>query len=259
MKKFIVLISAYCFIALSCQKSVSDSSQDNGTAGVDSLIAAGDTLTYEIITADADGWAGIWNEPDGTVGSNPLDSITYGSPVYYRSGWRHSFICPSTPFQAFISAASRLYDEDITANLYKNGKLIKSVTNDAMKGVAKLMVTADTDTLIGTASDPVLMYEVLISDADTTQFEPDAWLGQWNLPDGKVNDFNKPHSTMLYALPSGWRYTFKPLRLPFTMYLAGSSYTPGAATITINFYVNGQPVKTISSNNFIYGNTYVVQ
>ncbi len=259
MKKFIPLLSAYFFIALSCQKSVSDSSLDNGTADADSLIVPGDTITYEIITADPNGWGGIWNEPDGTVGCNPLDSINFGSPVYYQTGWRRSFVCPSTPFQAFISAASRLYDEDITANLYKNGKLIKSVTNDAMKGVTKLLETVNTDTLIGTASDPILTYEVLISDEDTTQFEHDAWLGQWNLPDGKVNDFNKPNSTMLYALPSGWRYTFKPDHLPFTMYLAGSPYTFDGATITINFYVNGHLAKTISTRNFICCNTYVVQ
>lgn len=71
---------------LSCQKSVSDSSsQDNGTADADSLITAGDTITYEIITADPNGWGGIWNEPDGTVGSNPVDSITYGSPITTRA------------------------------------------------------------------------------------------------------------------------------------------------------------------------------
>lgn len=128
-----------------------------------------------------------------------------------------------------------------------------------MKGVTKLLVSVNTDTLVGTPSDPVLTYEVLISDADTAQFEPDAWLGQWNLPDGKVNDFNKPFSTMWYALPSGWRYTFKPHHLPFTMYLAGSPYTFGAATMIINFYVNRQLVKTTSTRNFICCNTYVVQ
>jgi hypothetical protein len=257
MRKRIFPLLAYCIIILSCQKSVSDLSQDNGTAGTDSLVNAGDTLTYEIITADT-AWAGIWNEPDGTLACNPLDSITYGSPQYYKSGWKHSFICPDKPFQAFISAATLLYDQDITANLYKNGKLIKSVTNDAMKGVAKLLVTTNTDTLTGTASDPVLTYEVLISDADFTKFEPDAWTGQWNMPNGKVNDLNKP-LLGLYALPSGWRHTFKPNHLPFTMYLGGTSYTPGAATMTINFYVNGSLVKTVSSQSHIYDNTYVVQ
>jgi hypothetical protein len=259
MKKIMFLVCACYFVMSSCQKSVSDYNVDNGTAGADSLISAGDTITYEILTADANGWSGMWNEPDGTIGCNPLDSITYGSPEYYPDGWKHSFICPNKPFQAFISVATTVYDQDITANLYKNGKLIKSVTNDAMKGVAKLLVTADTDTLIGTASYPVLTYEVLISDADSAVFEPDAWTGQWNMPDGKVNNITWPSLTLLYALPSGWRHTFKPEYLPFTMYLAGGPYTWDAATITINFYVNGQLVKTISSRNFIYGNTYVVQ
>ncbi len=257
MKKIIFLGLAYCVIIFSCQKSISDHSIDNGTAGTDSSINPGDTITYEILTADS-GWSGIWNEPDGTVDCNPVDSITYGSPIYNPSGWRHSFVCPNKPFQAFISAATTLYDQDITANLYKNGKLIKSVTNDAMKGVTKLLVTANTDTLTGTVSDPVLTYEVLISDADTTQFEPDAWQGQWNMPDGKVNDLDQPLFNF-FALPSGWRYAFKPDHLPFTMYLGGGPYTWGAATITINFYVNGARVKTVSSQNVIYGNSYIVQ
>ena len=258
MRKLIFFILACCSIIISCQKSVSDYSQDNGTSGTDSLINAGDTITYEIITSETKGWFGIWNEPDGTVGSNPLDSITYGSPVYYQSGWRHSFVCPSTPFQPFISAATILYDHDITANLYKNGKLIKTVTNEAMKGVTKLLLTADTDTLTGTSNNPVLTYEVLISNADTTKFEPYAWTGQWNMPDGSVSDLNNSLLSA-FAIPSGWRYTFKPDHLPFTMYLGGTPYTPGTATITVNFYVNGGLVKTVSSQNYTYYNQYVVQ
>ena len=258
MKKNIFPLLAYCVIIFSCQKSVSNFSHDNGTTGADSLMNPGDTITYEVLTADTTGWAGIWNEPDGTLACNPLDSVTYGSPEYYKSGWKHSFICPDKPFQAFISVATVLYNEDITVNLYKNGKLIKSVTNDAMKGVAKLLVTANTDILTGTASDPVLTYEVLLSDADITKFEPDAWTGQWNTPDGKVSDFYRPLLD-LYAFPSGWKYTFRPEQLPFTMYLGGASYTPGAATITINFYVNGSLVKTVSSQSYVYGNTYIVQ
>ena len=78
------------------------------------------------------------------------------------------------------------------------------------------------------------------------------------MPDGKVNDLNKPLLDS-YALPSGWKYTFKPDHLPFTMYLAGTPYTTDAATITINFYVNGSLVKTVSSQNYVYGNNYLVQ
>jgi hypothetical protein len=199
----------------------------------------------------------MWNEP-GAFECNPLDSITYGSPIYYPSGWSRSFICPSTPFQAFISAAARGFDKDITANLYKNGKLIKTVTNDAIKGVAKLLVTANTGTLTGTSSDPALTYEVLISDSDVTKFEPDAWTGQWNMPDGKVSDLDK-HLLSLYAIPGGWRYSFRADHLPFTMYVGAASYTPGAATVTVNFYVNGKLVKTVSSREYTYGDSYVVQ
>src|SRR5205814_7709356 len=89
MKKIIFPAIAYCIVMFSCQKSPIDLSVDNGTGngngtgGVDSVISAGDTITYEVLTADATGWAGIWNEPDGTIGYNPLDSGTFGSPVYY--------------------------------------------------------------------------------------------------------------------------------------------------------------------------------
>jgi hypothetical protein len=95
MKKIIFLAIAYCLTTLSCQKSVSNESTDNGTGGVDSLISPGDMITYEILTDDTTGWAGVWNEPDGTVDCNPVDSITYGSPIYNPNGWRHSFVCPT--------------------------------------------------------------------------------------------------------------------------------------------------------------------
>jgi hypothetical protein len=257
MNKILFSLMACC-VKLACQKSVDAGSIDNGTSGTDSIIRPGDTITYEIITADTTGWAGMWNEANGVMGGNSLDSVTFGSPIYYPSGWRHSVICPTTPFQAFISAATVLYDHDITANLYKNGKLIKTVTNDAMKGVTKLLVQASTDGLTGTASNPALTYEVLISEADPAQFEPDAWTGQWNLANGKVNDLDH-HLLGWFAIPGGWRYSFKPDRLPFTMYVGATPYTKGAATVTVNFYVNGSRVKSISSRDYTYGNTYVVQ
>ena len=252
-KIFFILIAALTFFT-ACQKSVSDVDIDNGTQGADSLIEAGDTITYEIITADT-AWSGLWNEPDG-VKTNPLDSVTFGSPVYYKSGWRRSFVCPSTPFQAFISAATILYDKDITANLYKNGKLIKSVKNDEMQGVTKFLVTVNTDTLKGTASDPVLTYEVLVN-GDSTQFEHDAWTGQWTMADGKTD--NASPLADFYPIPSGWRYSFKPKYLPFTMYVDAAPYTIGTSTVTVNYYVNGALVKTTTSNNYTYGNTYVVE
>jgi hypothetical protein len=256
MRKIFLLAVAVCIVFTACQKSVSDVSVDNGTQGSDSLIRAGDTITYEIITNDT-AWDGLWNEPDG-IKMNSLDSVTYGSPVYYKSGWRRSFVCPSTPFQVFISAATILYDHDITANLYKNGKLIKSVKNDAMQGVTKFLVTVNADTLTGTKSDPVLTYEVIVSGAPDTEYEYDGWTGLWNMPDGKRNSL----SPLLdfFPIPSGWRYTFKPMHLPFTMDVDAAPYVPnGDATVTVNFYVNGALVKTTSAQNYTYGNTYVVE
>jgi hypothetical protein len=224
MKNLIFLcIGCWCIVT-ACQKSISSFGEDNGTPGADSTIAPGDTITYEVITSDTTGWFGMWNEPGGNLASNKLDRITYGSPEYLSSGWKYSFVCPPQPFQPFISVAARTYAEDITVNIYKNGRLINSSTNDAMKGVAKLLVNSNADALQGTTTDPVLTYEVIISEPDTAKFESDGWVGQWNNPDGVINSLNNPLLT-IFAIPSGWRYSFKPDHLPFTMSLHASPYT----------------------------------
>ena len=255
MKKSLIVCTFIIMIIAACQKSIDNADEANRPASVeDSVILKGDTLSYEVITNDPEGWYGMWNEPDGSTNCNPLDSVSFGSPEYFSSGWKHSFVCPDKPFQAFISVATKLYDKDITVNLYKNNKLIKTSTDDSGPGlgVAKLLVTSETGTLPGTAADPVLTYEVLIDEQDTTKFESDGWTGQWNMPDGKVVYLEK---TLLpkFALCSVWKHT-----LPFTMYLGGSPYTPDGARITINFYVNGVLVKSQSSRNYIYENKYEV-
>jgi hypothetical protein len=260
MKKYFIVGTFIIMIIAACQKSIDNADEANRPASVeDSVILKGDTLSYEVITNDPEGWYGMWNEPDGSTNCNPLDSISFGSPEYYSSGWKHSFVCPDKPFQAFISVATKLYDKDITVNLYKNNELIKTSTDDSGLGlgVAKLLVTSETGTLTGTAADPVLTYEVLIDEQDTTKFESDGWTGQWNMPDGKVSSLEKPLLTN-FAICSGWKHTFKPEHLPFTMYLGGSPYTPDGARITINFYVNGVLVKSQSSRNYIYENKYEV-
>ena len=86
------------------------------------------------------------------------------------------------------------------------------------------MVTAETDTLTGIATDPVLAYEVLLDNEDTTKFESDGWRGQWNMPDGIVNDLKKRLLTN-FLISSGWKYIFKPEHLPFTMYVGSGPYT----------------------------------
>jgi hypothetical protein len=255
--KLPTLLFICSILLLACQKNVQDTDIPS-TNSEDSTIIAGDTLTYEVLTSDSVGWFGIWNQPDGALASNALDSITYGSPVYLPSGWRYTFISPSQPFQAFISAASHLYSDDITVNLYKNGELIKSVTNDALKGVAKLLVDIEAKPLKGTLADPVLTYEVLVSDPDTTKFESDGWIGQWTNPQGVNSDLNNP-LPLNFAIPSGWKYSFKPEQLPFTMRMGASPYTKGGGKITINFYVNGQLVKSAASRNWLYDFQYIVQ
>ena len=280
MKTFIILFTGFLFF-IACQKSVPDTSnrtnntqdsvtnhtqdstnntQDSITHNVqDSILRTGDTITYEVLTTDPKGWFGLWGMADGTVDCNVLDSVTYGSPVYFASGWRHTVIAPTHPFQALLSVASFSYSGDITANLYKNGRLVRSVKNDAMNGVAKLLENVQTDTLIGTATDPVLTYEVLVTEPDVAKFESDAWLGQWVAPNGVYNTVNKPLLQFLFAMPSGWKYIFKPEQLPFTMSMQATPYTTGGGKVTINFYVNGQLVKTSSSRDWIRDMKYVVQ
>ena len=261
MKKYVFICGCIFIMVAACQKPTVNADKPNTPVDVtDSLILKGDTLTYEVITNDPAGWYGMWNEPDGSVHCNPLDSIYFGGPEYYLNGWKRSFVCPNQPFQAFISAATKLYDKNITVNLYKNNKLIKTSTNDSGPGlgVAKLLVDVKTDTLTGTATDPMLTYEVLLNEEDTTKFEADGWIGQWNIPNGKVSSLESPLLTN-FAIPSGWKYTFKPTHLPFTMYLGATPYTADGALITINFYVNGALVKSQSSRNYIYENSYEVQ
>src|SRR5207253_2406981 len=97
---------------------------------------------------------------------------------------------------------------------------------------------------------------------DTTKFQSDAWLGQWNKPDGTVNGivngtFNS--LTFDFAIPQGWRYSFKPDRLPFTMMVSAGPYTKDGAKTTINFYVNEQLVKSIATRDWMYNLNYRVQ
>jgi hypothetical protein len=257
MKTFVCLLSG-CIFIIACQRSSSDiNNRTNNTE--DSVIRAGDSLTYEVLTTDPVGWFGVWNQSDGVLTGNVFDSVTYGSPVYLPSGWRYSFKVPSFPFQALISVATHLWSDDITVNLYKNGQLIKSVKNDAMKGVAKLMQDIHTDTLTGTVAAPVLSYEVLVTEPDLSKFESDAWIGEWTTPQGVHNAFNIPVLQSEFAMPSGWKYSFRPEHLPFTMALQASPYSKDSGKITINFFVNGQLVKSSAARDWIYNMVYTVQ
>ncbi len=272
MKTFTILLTG-CLFFIACQKSVPDTSNRTNNAqdsvtnhtqdsishnGQDSILRKGDTLTYEVLTTDPKGWFGLWGLPDGNVDCNALDSAT-NNPIYFASGWKYTFIAPTHPFQALLSVASFSYSDDITANLYKNGRLVRSAKNDAMKGVAKLLENVLTDTLIGTTTNPVLTYEMLVTEPDITKFESDAWLGQWVNPNGVYNTVNKPLLQFLFAMPSGWKYIFKPEQLPFTMSMQATPYTTGGGNVTINFYVNGQLVKAVSSRDWILDMKYVVQ
>lgn len=270
MKKLACLV-IFSIAVTACQKSANNTTglpgrigdprsdgRDSGIISVDSVVKPGDTLTYEVITTDRRGWFGIWSDAPGNLVSNKLESVTYGSPIYLPSGWRDTFVCPAKPFQAFISVAASSYADDITANLYKNGKLIKTCTNGVLKGFAKLLLNTNADTLKATSTDPVLTYEVLISDQDSTKFQSDGWTGQWTKADGTMNSGFNPLFT-LFAIPAGWIYNFKPDKLPFAMRVSAGPYTKDGAKVTLNLYVNGQLVKSATTKDWMYKIDYVVQ
>ena len=260
MKKLTFLLLTSSLLITACQKPVSGFDTRLDRLEGDSIIIPGDTMTYEVITADPGGWFGVWNGADGVLTSNGLDSITWGNPNYLPGGWRYTFIMPSRPFQALISAAVRSYAYDITVNLYKNGQLIKSAFNESkMRGMSKLMVNAQTDNWTGTVSDPVLTYEVVVTEPDSSKFEPDAWQGQWNTPAGVVNDYTDRLLGSAFPMSSGWKYSFKPEHRPFRMYMEASPYTTNGGKVTIHFLVNGQLVKSISSRDWMYYAEYIVQ
>lgn len=259
MKKIALLLLCGSLLIIACQKELAPIDPVMGN-GEDTLIAVGDTITYEVITTDTVGWFGIWSQPDGQLGGNPLSNGTYGSPVYYHSGWKYSFAAPDHPFQAFLSVATHLYSDSIIINLYHNGKLIKTSGSDSTVGVAKLLADINTKEWKGTATDPVLTYEVLVSNPDTTKFQSDAWIGQWNTAADTMSDYHLRLATD-FAIPSGWRYSFKPKQLPFHMRIGLSPYTKQGATVTANYYVNGELVKTFATNDWQYANDveYLVQ
>jgi hypothetical protein len=257
MKITYCLAIALLLCITACQKSADPIMGGNDPAE-DSTIIPGDTIKYEVISADTSGWYGMWMDEQSRLVANQLDSIDYrysipsyyGTPIYFHSGWKYSFVPKHRPFQALISVANRTYSNDITVNLYKGGQLIKTTKNDAMSGVAKLMADIDTTVVTGTATDPVLTYEVLISDANTSSFESDSWIGQWTMPDGTSNSIVDGVDNPIlfdFAIPSGWNYSFKPDHLPFDMSLFAVPYTEDGSNVTINFYVNHQLVKNASS------------
>ena len=128
-----------------------------------------------------------------------------------------------------------------------------------MIGTSKLLLTAQTDSLIGTPANPVVTYEVVTSDPDTSKYQSDSWLGVWSSPSGVMNSVNDGVLASVFPVCSHWRYSFKPDHLPFTMRLGAMPYTMDGGNVTINYYVNGQLVKTISSRQLIYGFEYIVQ
>lgn len=254
------LLTVVIFLALlSCQKEVAINQPEQETeTGTDTSFSMEDTLVYEVVTTDDQGWFGVWNDEHGELESNGLDSITWGSPNYYASGWRYTFQPQVQPFQMLVSAAARSYSDDITINFYRNSRLVASSTNSSMKGVTRLLLNAITDTGAGITGKPLLTYEVVLSDMDSTKFDYNGWNGQWVTGEALFNTIENPLA-MNFALPSGWRYSFRPENLPFAMKMQAWPYTEGGATLTVRLYVDGRMVKTATSRDKISNVQYTVQ
>jgi hypothetical protein len=258
MKKYFIPLFAACIIFCGCQKP-SEKKDVGRPARTDSSSIPNVGITYEVITTDTSGWSGMWNGENGRLTGTSLDSITYGSPIYLHSGWTYTIADPSVNFVPLISVFTKTFSGDITINLYKDGKLIKSISNYPMLGMARLLLMPDSMQTNGTAANPVLTYEVTISDQDTSKFASDAWVGHWYNADGIYNDSTNP-SLKDFPISAGWKYSFKPDHLPFTMSMQATPYTKNGSTVTINFYVNGALVKSASGRDWIYPPlTYVVQ
>lgn len=257
-RTFIIFISIALLCA--CQKNVSTTpARPQLNQPQDSSLPGGDSITYEVITDDNRGWWGIWSLPDGSLKGAALTDTTFGSPVYLPSGWRYSFPSPATSFDAFISTATSTYSDNITVNLYQKGKLIKSVTNDAMKGMTKLMSHINGDSLTGSTGRPLLTYEVMVTDPDVSKFESGSWVGSWLTSEGTYSTRETYLLTLDFPIPSGWRYSFTPDKLPFTMEFYAGPYTKFGGKVTINFYVNNALVKSQSTRDWIYRMQYDVQ
>jgi hypothetical protein len=188
-----------------------------------------------------------------------LDSITFGSPVYLHSGWTYNIPTPSVNFVPLISVATRTYSQDITVNIYKDGKLIKSSSNYPQQGMARLLLVPDSMQTNGSSANPALTYEVSITNPDTSKFQYDAWKGHWYDANGVYND-NTNVFLSTFPISGGWKYSFKPDQLPFTMSMQVTPYSKDGSTVTIRFYVNGALVKSASGRDWIYPPlTYIVE
>lgn len=234
----------------SCQKQI-EVNRPAFPVGTDSTYTPGDTITYEVITTDREGWFGVWNEGSGKLNGSVLDSGSFGSPVYLPSGWRFAFVPGATANQSFISVAAKSFNDDITVNIYKNGALLKTNTNFPMRGMARILAETDPPKLVGTDAQPILTYEVITTSYDTTKFNYTAWLGIWADADG-INQTVHQYLLGDFSMPSGWRYSFIPDHLPFTMSMQAYPYTPNGALITTNFYKNNVLVKSTSSRDLVY-------
>jgi len=256
MKKYYISFCLAFIIFSGCQKSFTAKDDADKPEGVDSSVIPKNGITYEVLTTDTSGWAGIWNGPGGKLTGT---DISDGSPVYLHSGWTCSIAMPSVNLVPLISVATKTFNGDITVNVYKDGKLLKSISNYPLRGMARLLLLPDSMQTNGTSSNPMLTYVVTISDPDTSKFQYDAWLGHWNDANGMFNDTANVFLSM-FPISKGWKYSFKPDHLPFTMSMQATPYTKDGSTVTIHFYVNGALVKSTSGRDWIYPPlTYIVQ
>ena len=127
MKKVPYLLAGFLVLMVACKKdSPSSASRDV-------------TLTYEVITTSGT-WFGEYNDQSGTrINTKPTEQ----APVL-QSGWKFNFKPQSHPFEMFINASSTCIcmgtptSPDVTINLYVDGNLVKTATNNWTKGQAAI-------------------------------------------------------------------------------------------------------------------------
>ena len=92
-----------------------------------------------------------------------------------------------------------------------------------------ILNTPGADTTITSADS--LTYEVVTND-------PGGWVTNKN-----YFSYHDNPLALLFAYPSGWKFTFRPSVIPFNMGMQASSFSNSSKS-TINFYVNSELVKT---------------
>lgn len=248
MKKSILLAAGGLLLLASCQKNVTNTSDNTETGEIGES-----PLAYEVITTGGR-WLAMWNNEEGDLVFSTNPSATHYDTI--TGNWQYTFEPKTQPYQMLVSLSPEFYTlpaPTATINFYKQGELVKTITKKADEGHTLLFYDALTDTLKSSNSFPVLTYEVIV-DADSSDMRGDwnTWFGTWINKKG-VKNWTGDSTQGNTVLPNGWRYSFIPDHLPFEMFVEATAAsvlfgTDKSPETIINFYENGVLVKSAKSN-----------